>query len=188
MATTALRLSVFCARSLDGYIAAQDGSLDWLSAAARPDEDYGHSAFLDTVDALAMGRGTYDSIAHLDLPGGGRPLYVFTHRPTAPRAGVTFWSASPREAVTHWAGAGLRRVYVDGGVLVSSFLAEDLIDDMLITEVPILLGAGRPLFHPIARTTQLTLESVTRFPSGLVNLGYRRNPQRGAADDPAVDG
>lgn len=168
------RLSVFCARSLDGYIAAEDGSLDWLYDAAGADEDYGYDAFLASVDALAMGRRTYDSIAHLALPGDGRPVFVFTHHAPGPRDRVTFWSATPREALARWTDLGLRRVYVDGGLLVSSFLAEGLIDDLLITEVPVLLGAGRPLFHPSARTAHLELESVTTFASGLVNVAYRR--------------
>lgn len=168
------RLSTFCACSLDGYIAAADGSLDWLHAAARADEDYGYARFMSCVDGLAMGRGTYDSIAHLDLPSGDRPLFVFTHRSPAPRPGVVFWSVTPAEAVEHWARRGLRRVYVDGGQLVSSFLAAGLIDDMLVTVVPILLGQGRPLFHPGRPVARLELESATPFPSGLVNLQYRR--------------
>lgn len=168
------RLSVFCASSLDGYIAGADGSLDWLFAAARDDEDYGYDAFIATVDAMAMGRGTYDAIAHLDLPSGDRPLFVFTHRPGPARPGVTFWSRSPGESLAIWTDMGLSRVYVDGGILISSFLADGLIDDMLLTKAPILLGAGRPLFHPIARTTHLALESVTPFPSGMVNLKYTR--------------
>ncbi|MBK9737953.1 MAG: hypothetical protein IPO93_00190 [Actinobacteria bacterium] len=85
------RVSVFIASSLDGFIATRDGSLAWLEAAAKEDEDYGFDAFLSSVDALAMGRGTYDHIAHLDpLPFGDRPVYVFTHRPPAPRPRVTF--------------------------------------------------------------------------------------------------
>ena len=90
------RLSVFIATSIDGYIATLDGSLDWLERAARPDEDYGFDEFLASVDALAMGRGTYDHIAHLDpLPFGERPVYVFTHRPPAPRAHVHFIRTDP---------------------------------------------------------------------------------------------
>ena len=74
-------ISVYIAASLDGFIARPDGSLDWLHAAALPEEDYGYDAFVAGVDALAMGRGTYDHIAHLQpLPFGGKPLFVFTHR------------------------------------------------------------------------------------------------------------
>ena len=181
-----VQLSVFIARSLDGYIATKDGSLDWLDRAAAEGEDYGWPAFMATVDALAMGRGTYDHIAGIDpLPFGGRPVYVFTHRPPGPRDGVTFWHRSAVQARDHWEAAGLRRVYVDGGRLISAFLAEDLIDDLLITQVPVLLGDGLPLFHPHPRPrpTSLELTGVQPFPSGMVNLSYARR-----AIPPATDG
>lgn len=169
------QISVFIASSLDGYIATLDDDLSWLEAAARADEDYGYDAFIATVDAVAMGRGTYDYIAHLDPhPYGERTLYVFTHRPPEPRDGVVFWQASPREAVAAWAAAGLSRVYVDGGRLISAFLDEGFVDDLLLTKVPLLLGEGRPLFHPFAGPVGLRLEDVRAFPSGMVNLRYRR--------------
>ena len=168
-------LSVFIASSIDGYIATEGGSLEWLEAAARPEEDYGYQAFIETVDALAMGRGTYDHIAHLDpLPFGDRPVHVFTHHPPPARPGVTFWAVSPRRALAHWEDAGLHRVYVDGGQLISAFLAEGLIDDMVLTTAPVLLGAGRPLFHPIAATATMELVDVQSWPSGFVNRTYRR--------------
>jgi dihydrofolate reductase len=169
------RLSVFIASSLDGYIATHDGSLAWLEEAAGSDEDYGYESFLESVDALAMGRGTYDHIAHLDpLPFGGRPVFVFTHHPPRPREGVTFWQESPRVALDRWNSIGLGRVYVDGGALISDFLAQGLIDDLVLTKAPILLGNGLPLFHPIPLSTQLRLESVQSWPSGFVNLTYSR--------------
>lgn len=169
------RLSVFIASSLDGYIATRDGSLAWLEEAASSDEDYGYESFLESVDALAMGRGTYDHIAHLDpMPFGNRPVFVFTHRPPGPRDGVTFWQESPRGALDRWTTMGLGRVYVDGGALISDFLAEGLIDDLVLTKVPVLLGDGLPLFHPIGVSTGLRLESVQSWPSGFVNLTYSR--------------
>jgi dihydrofolate reductase len=168
-------LSVFIASSLDGYIATRDGSLAWLEAAARDDEDYGYQSFLDTVEALAMGRRTYDHLAHLDpMPFGGRPVFVFTHRRPPPRAGVTFWSQSPRGALDRWSAMGLGRVYVDGGALISGFLAEGLIDDLVLTTVPVLLGDGLPLFHPVPVSAQLRLEGVRSWPSGFVNRTYSR--------------
>jgi len=168
-------LSVFIASSIDGYIATEGGSLEWLEAAARPEDDYGFQAFIETVDALAMGRGTYDHIAHLDpLPFGDRPVHVFTHHPPHARPGVTFWAVSPCQALAHWEAAGLHRVYVDGGQLISAFLAEGLIDDMVLTTAPVLLGAGRPLFHPIAATATMELVDVRSWPSGFVSRTYRR--------------
>lgn len=175
------RLSVFIASSLDGYIATRAGSLAWLDEAASSEEDYGYETFMQGVDALAMGRGTYDYIAHLDpMPFGGRPVFVFTHRPPQPRPGITFWQESPRTAMDRWTAMGLGRVYVDGGALISGFLAEGLIDDLVLTKVPVLLGDGLPLFHPIPVSTGLRLEGVQSWPSGFVNLTYSRAPSAGS--------
>ena len=169
------RLSAFIAASLDGYIATRDGKLDWLTSAALPEEDYGYGAFIASVDAVAMGRGTYDFIADVEpWPFGGKPVFVFTHRPPAPREGVTFWAVDPREALGHWRDAGLDRVYVDGGQLISAFLAEGLVDDLALTIVPYLLGEGLPLFHPHTGETRLKLLQSEAFPSGMVTLSYVR--------------
>ena len=168
-------MSVFIASRLDGYIATRDGSLAWFDEAASRDEDDGYESFLATVDALAMGRGTYDHIAYLDpLPFAGQPVFVFTHRPPPPRAGVTFWQESPGGALERWNGMGLNRVYVDGGALISQFLGQGLIDDLVLTKVPILLGDGIPLFHPLPASTRLRLEGVQSWPGGFVNLTYSR--------------
>jgi dihydrofolate reductase len=175
------RLSVFIASSLDGYIATSDGSLAWLEEAASSDEDYGYESFLESVDALAMGRGTYDHISHLEpLPFGGRPVFVFTHHPPRRRDGATFWQESARTALERWKGMGYGRVYVDGGALISSFLAEGLIDDLVLTKVPVLLGSGLPLFHPIPVSADLRLEAVKSWPSGFVSLTYSRVQKAGS--------
>jgi len=166
-------ISVYIAASLDGYIARPDGSLDWLHAAASPDEDYGYESFLSGVDALAMGRGTYDHIAHIDpLPFGGKPVYVFTHRDSEPREEVTFWSVDPAVALTRWTELAYARVYVDGGVLIDAFMRAGLIDELTITVAPVLLGEGIPLFHAGVDQTALELVDSSTFPSGMVQLRY----------------
>jgi dihydrofolate reductase len=174
---------VYCASSTDGFIATLDDRLDWLDAAVGDGEDYGWDEFIATVDALAMGRSTFDFVVRqlgedAPLPWGDRAIYVFTHRPperrTADSAGVTFWARTPRDALAHWEAQGHARVYVDGGTLISQFLAEGLIDDFTLTKVPVLLGEGRPLFHPVARFAPLRLDDVRAFPSGMLNLYYSR--------------
>jgi dihydrofolate reductase len=170
------RISVFIASSIDNYIATDDDRLDWLESAAKEGEDYGYGAFMSTVDGMAMGRGTWNHIESIDpLPFGERKLFVFTHRPPRRhRPGVTFWEHNPREALDEWTSLGLEHVYLDGGQLISSFLAEGLVDDFLLTKIPILLGSGKPLFTRIDRRTALSLEEVESFPSGIVNLRYSR--------------
>ena len=179
-------LSVYIATSVDGFIATDDDRLDWLEGAAGEGEDYGFDAFLATVDALAMGRGTWDHIAHLEvLPFGDRPVYVFTHRPPEPRAGVTFCDLSPRAALARFEAEGHRRVYVDGGAVISAFLAEGLIDELTLFTAPVLLGSGKPLFHGVASTAALVLESTESWPSGFLRRTYHRasGPERAAGED-----
>jgi dihydrofolate reductase len=166
-------ISVYIAASLDGYIARPDGRLDWLEAAAHPEEDYGYEAFTAGVDAFAMGRGTYDHIASIDpSPFGGKPVYVFTHRAPAEREGVTFWDADPIGALDRWSERGYRRVYVDGGVLIDAFLRAGLVDEITITLAPVLLGDGIPLFHAGVDETAWQLNGSNSFPSGMVQLRY----------------
>lgn len=171
-------VSVFVATSLDGYIATEDNDLSWLESAGSPEEDYGFQTFLSEIELVAMGRGTYDYMAAIDpLPYGGRPVEVFTHRPPEPRTDVTFGSWTPEEACARWATAGLGRVYIDGGKLISQFLAAGLVDDLTITIVPILLGKGQALFHRADNVTPLRLCASRSFPSGLVMLRYQRPRQ-----------
>ena len=174
------RISVFIAHSVDGYIATDDDRLDWLDVAAAEGEDYGFDAFLADVDLIAMGRSTYDFIKDFpELPYGGRPVHVFTHQALGPRDGFAFYARTPEEAIAAWEEAGVRRVYIDGGSLISQFLEAGLVDDLLLTSAPILLGSGKPLFHRIGRQTPLRLVSTQAFPSGMLNRLYERVPESG---------
>jgi dihydrofolate reductase len=172
---TSVRISAYAAISVDGYLATADGDLGWLDATATDATDYGYDEFMADIDGVAMGRNTYNHIAAIDpLPYGDRPLYVFTSAPPAPRPGVQFWSIDPAGAVRHWHDAGLRHVYVDGGVVVTSFLDAGLVDDLTLFHVPVLLGTGLPLFGRSARHTSLVLDHVQHWPSGMVATRYVR--------------
>lgn len=171
--STRPRCSVFVAASLDGYIARADGSVDWLSVVERPGEDYGYRRFFDTVDALVMGRNTYETVAERDpWPYAGTPCLVLTRRPAAPREGVRFLAATPETVVDRLAGEGARRVYVDGGNVIRQFLAARLIDDFTLSLIPVVLGGGIPLFGAAGPERPLALESVRSWSSGLCQLRY----------------
>ena len=167
-------ISVFIAHSVDGYIATDDDSLDWLMAAGAEGEDYGFDDFLADIDVVAMGSSTYDFIKDFpELPYRDRPVHVFTRRDLGPREGFEFYARTPAEAVTSWQERGFRCVYLDGGRLISQFLDAGLVDELTLTTVPVLLGSGKPLFHRITHGTQLRLVDSQVFPSGMVNLRYR---------------
>jgi dihydrofolate reductase len=161
--------SVFIATSVDGYIARADGGIDWLSIVEQPGEDYGFAAFFATVDALVMGRGTYDVVtAFPTWPYGTKRVVVLTHRPAEPREGVEFFSGDI--AALQLPG----RTYVDGGNVIQQFLAADRIDDMTISILPIILGGGIRLFAGGEGEHRWMLEGHQTWDTGLVQLRYRR--------------
>lgn len=169
------QVSVFVAQSLDGYIASENDSLDWLESAASPGEDYGFSAFVSSVDLIAMGSTTYEHIKDVEyLPYQGRQVHVFTSRAYPSRQGFEFYARSPHEAMRYWEAEGISRVYLDGGSLISQFLEVGLVDDLTITTVPILLGSGKRLFRRITRHTALELRANQSYPAGMLQSRYHR--------------
>lgn len=171
------RCSAFLAASLDGFIARPDGGLDWLKPFDASGEDYGLDAFLRSVDAIAVGRGTYDVVlGFAEWPYAGKRVVVLTHRPPAPRHGETFASGTPDEIVASLGAAGVRRAYVDGGATVSAFLRAGLLDDVTVSVIPVVLGDGIRLFQPPLPERRLVLKDARAFPSGLVRLRYGAAP------------
>jgi len=171
-----MQCSVFIATSLDGYIARRDGSIDWLEIVATPGEDYGFAAFYATVDVLVMGRTTYETaLGFSEWPYAGKRVVVMTHRPGESRHGEEYVSGTPGELVRRLAAEGAKRVYVDGGTVIRQFLAEDLLDDLTISMIPIVLGDGLPLFGRGTGEHRLALAGVQHWPTGLVQLRYEKS-------------
>ena len=173
---------VFIATSLDGYIARDDGDIAWLLQRDDPAEDHGYPAFIADKDMVVMGRGSYEKVLTFDPWPYELPVLVLSRRlaatpvPERLKGKLRFASGSPREVMAELTQQKLRRVYVDGGQLVQSFLREGLIADMVITTVPVLLGSGRPLFGALPHDIDLKLVASRSFPSGLVQSSYRLEP------------
>ncbi len=171
-----MRYSVFIATSLDGYIARSDGGIDWLSSVERPGEDYGFGEFYASVDVLAMGRKSWEkALSFPEWPYGGerKRVVVMSREAREGRHGEEFHRGSPEELAAALRAGGARRVYVDGGVTIRGFLAAGLIDDLTVSVIPVLLGAGIPLFGEGVPETRLTLQGSRAYESGLVQLRYR---------------
>ena len=171
--------SVFIATSLDGYIAREDGGIDWLSSgeAGAATEDHGYDAFFASVDALVMGRNTYDLVRTFgSWPYGRKPVVVLTSRelriPPGLRKTVSVLSGEPREIVDRLAERGLRHLYVDGGRTVQAFLAAGLVRRLIVTRIPVLLGRGIPLFGALPHDVRLRHVQTRSWPSGLVQSEY----------------
>lgn len=141
------RTAVYIATSLDGYIAGPGGEIDWLEEGAGPDEgDYGFAGFIAGIDAVVMGRHSYEMLlGYADWPYG-RPVYVLSSTlAEAPRAAGVL-SGTPEAVLADLRALGHRSVYLDGGITVQRFLAADLVDRMILTRLPVVLGRGIPLF------------------------------------------
>lgn len=173
-----MKASVYIATSLDGYIARPDGGIDWLGEEEEEgDEDYGYHAFMETVDVLVMGRNTYEKVLTFgDWPFASQRVVVLTSRPLqipeSLNETVQVMSGSPESVVQQLEQQGARHLYVDGGQTIQRFLAAGLIQRLIITRVPVLIGEGIPLFGPIPQDIRLAHIQTTAYATGLVQSEY----------------
>lgn len=166
------RVRVFIATSLDGFIAGEHDDLSWLPETA---EDHGYTAFMASVGVLLMGRRTYDVVLGFDKWLYERPVLVATTRPLPEPAppDVRAVHGTIHELVEQALDAADGRdVYIDGGVLIRQALDAGLIDEMIVTIIPAILGRGIPLFAGASRRVTLQLDDSHAYPSGLVQLRY----------------
>lgn len=155
--------SVFIASSIDGFIATKDDGLQWLEAYENPSgSDHGYSEFMRRIDAIVMGRRTYEVVLDFGSWPYEVPVYVLssTH---SDDTRVQFVKGGARAAVQAAEANGHERLYVDGGKTIQGFLEADLIDEMIITTIPIVLGSGVPLFASAAPSRQFSVNSVRQL-------------------------
>ncbi|GAA0193942.1 dihydrofolate reductase family protein [Fulvivirga kasyanovii] len=172
-------LSLFIATSLDGYIAKPNDDLSFLKLVEKEGEDYGYAAFTSTIDTIILGRKTYDWVlreigpSHYD--NGEREVYVVT-RTERPDVGKTkFYTGNLTELVQQLKSQKGKNIYCDGGAeIVNELLKNDLIDEMIISVVPVLVGNGTRLFKDGRPEQQLELVNTKTFDTGLVQLHYKR--------------
>jgi len=169
-----MQASVFVGVSVDGFIARADGALDFLPAGGG--EPHGYDEFIASVDALIIGRHTYEVVLPFDpWPYAQMPVFVLSTkslRPAPKGAVVERLSGSPQQIVSILSGRGFKHAYVDGGVTVQAFLDARLIQRMTITRVPVIIGRGIPLFGTTTRDIPLRHVATTQYGSGLVKSEY----------------
>ena len=174
------KISLFIAMSLDGYIAKPNVDLTFLKLVEKAGEDYGYGEFTDTIDTLIIGRRTYDyvlknvGLSHYD--NGQRDVYVIT-RTERPQVGrTTFYTGNLTELVKRLKSEKGKNIYCDGGAeVINELLKHDLIDEFIISIVPVLLGNGTRLFKDSRPEQTLEFLSAKTFDTGLTQLHYRRN-------------
>jgi len=172
-----VKTSVFVGASVDGFIARPDGGLDFLDAAGN--EPHGYDEFIATVDTLVMGRKTFETVLGFGVwPYGERRVVVLSHRPVDVSAAVALggrvecMSGTPAEIAGRLEAEGAQHVYVDGGVTIQGFLAAGLVQRLVVSRVPVLIGSGIPLFGALPRDVRLRHVATRSYAGGLVQSEY----------------
>lgn len=177
-----MRASIFVGTSVDGFIARPNGAFDFLSAGGAETEPHGFDEFLSTVDALVMGRNTYEVVLPFPTwPYAQKPVFVLSSRPlpSAPSGAIVERiSGTPPEVLSQVSARGFRHVYVDGGATIQSFLRAGLIQRLIISRVPVLIGVGIPLFGVVDADIPLRHIATRQFTGGLVQSEYEVEPGR----------
>jgi dihydrofolate reductase len=170
-----MKISVFIGTSVDGFIARPNGDLDFLPVGGG--EPHGYDEFIATVDALVIGRNTFETVLQFpSWPYGEKRVVVLSSRPldlsTAPAATVEHMSGEPAGIVARLASRGMNHLYVDGGITIQRFLRAGLVHRFVITRVPVLIGQGIPLFATLPHDIPLRHIATHHYPSGLVKTEY----------------
>ena len=166
-------------RKVRVYIAASlDGDIDWLDSVARPDEDYGYAAFIETIDTVIMGRKTYEKVLSFggEFPHADRDCYVLSRTERPSEGQIHFYSGSLDNLLDQIRSKPGKDIFIDGGSeAIALFREKGLIDSYTISIIPMLLGEGIPLFKENDKEQPLKLVEATTFDSGLVQLSYEPN-------------
>jgi dihydrofolate reductase len=170
-----MKASVFVGTSVDGFIARPNGEFDFLPSDPEP---HGYDEFIASVDAIVMGRKTFETVLGFGAwPYGDKRVVVLSSRPidlTAVRGGVVEqMGGPPAEIVARLAASGVNHIYVDGGITIQRFLRAGLIDRLVVTRVPVLIGDGIPLFGSLPHDVRLRHIATRQYPSGLVQSEYQ---------------
>lgn len=169
-----MKASVFVGVSVDGFMARTDGGLDFLPEGGG--EPHGYDEFMKTVDALVIGRKTYETVLGFGVWAyGEKPVFVLSSRELAPPpagAVVQRMFGEPKDIASRLGERGIRHAYVDGGLTIQGFLRAGLIQRLIVTRVPVLIGTGIPLFGTLARDIKLKHIATRSYASGLVQSEY----------------
>lgn len=181
LASMSTTCSVFCGLSLDGFIARSDGALDFLEGDGTAEMgDHGYEAFMSGIDAIVMGRHSFEKVMTFDAWPYTKKVVVLSSRnidfsaAKSRGADVERMNGTPQELVDALAAKGLHRLYIDGGLTVQHFLRAGLIDRLIVTHVPVLIGQGIRLFGPLEKDLRFKLAASRSFPGGLVQSEYVR--------------
>lgn len=169
---------VYCGTSLDGFLARTDGDIGWLMPFADQEAVAAYKEFTAGIDVMVIGRGTFEKVLEFDTWPYDKPVYLLsTTLEMAPNGfedKVTIVRLKPSDLLAHLYETGFRSAYIDGGKVVQSFLAEDLIDELIVAKVPVLIGEGIPLFGRLDGDIEFEHKETRICSNGLVRSYYTR--------------
>ncbi len=171
------KLILYIATSLDGYIAKPNDDLSFLNRVQKEGEDYGYYNFISSVDTIIMGRKTYDWVMkQVDkFPHSDKETFIITRTVRPKKDSITFYTEKLSDLVIELKKRGGKNIFCDGGAqVVHELLKEGLIDEYIISVIPVLLGSGTPLFKENRPEQDLELVSAKHFETGLVQLHYKK--------------
>ncbi|MCZ2085305.1 MAG: dihydrofolate reductase family protein [Ignavibacteriales bacterium] len=171
------KVILYIAASLDGYIAKPNDDLSFLSIVQKDDEDYGYSVFINSVDTVILGRKTYDWVMKQVpvFPHADKNTFIITRNAKPSIGKVNFYSGSLKELISKLKSESGKNIFIDGGAeIVHELLKENLIDEFIISIIPVLVGSGIKLFKDGRPEQTLELVSVKKFEKGLAQLHYKR--------------
>ncbi len=172
--------SVFIATSLDGYIADKNGGIDWLHSIPNPDnDDMGYVEFSNGIDAIVMGRTTFETVLGFDIDWPyAKPVFVLSNTlkeiPESHQENVFLVKGKLTEILDLIHKKGYYKLYIDGGTTISSFLKEDLIDELVLSTIPILLGGGFSLFKELPNELKFELIGIKTYLNQITQRHYKR--------------
>jgi dihydrofolate reductase len=177
MLQTNRKVILYIAVSLDGYIAKPNDDLGFLSIVEQEGQDYGYAEFIKTVDTVIVGRKTYDKVMSMgfDFPYADIDAYIITRTPRPNIGSVKFYSDNLKSLVDNLKSGSGKDIFCDGGAeIVNELLKDDLVDEFIISVIPILVGNGIKLFKDGRPEQRLELISAKQFDKGLAQLHYKR--------------
>lgn len=173
-----MKTTVYIGTSLDGFIARNDGDIDWLTRFANDEAIHAYEEFMSGIDAIVIGRGTFEKVLTFPSWPYEKKAFVLSTSikqvPDILREKVTVLSMKPKELLNYLSSKGISSIYVDGGKVIQEFLKEDLIDKLIISKVPVLIGSGIPLFDYLDSDLQFRHIQTQVSSNGLVRSYYER--------------
>jgi dihydrofolate reductase len=173
-----MKTTAYIGTSLDGFIARKDGDIDWLIQFENQEVNQNYEKFISVIDAIVMGRGTFEKVLTFPSWPYNKTVFVLSNHikqiPDRLKEKVIILSMEPKKVLDHLSDNGFSNIYVDGGKVIQSFLKEDLIDELIITRVPILIGSGIPLFGDLDNDLQFKHMQTNVYSNGLVKSLYKR--------------